>query len=215
LIVLKRGIAGISFFVLTFGFIFSPVSTSAQVRPVQQQTISKPYFELNRELRKLWIDHTIWTGSYIMSAIAGLPEQQKVLERLLKNQDDIGNAYKPYYGEAAGNKVAALLREHIIIAGQLVEAAKTGNQPAAAKLNRQWHRNADDIARYLSKANPYWNENVLKDMLYTHLKLINDQVVFRLKKDAEIKAVDVNEEHMLHFADILSGGIAKQFPKKF
>ena len=214
---MKRGITGISFFVLAFGFIFSPLSTSAQVRPVQQQTISKPYFELNRELRKLWIDNTIWTGSYIMSAISGLPEQQRVLERLLKNQDDIGNAYKPYYGEAAGNKVAVLLREHIIIAGQLVEAAKTGNQPAAAKLNRQWHRNADDIARYLSKVNPYWNENVLKDMLYTHLKLINDQVVFRLKKDwdAEIRAIDVNEEHMLHLADILSGGIAKQFPKKF
>lgn len=45
------------------------------------------------------MEHAIWTRSYIVSAIGGLEDQDKVLARLLRNQDEIGNAIKPYYGE--------------------------------------------------------------------------------------------------------------------
>ena len=173
--------------------------------------------QLQHALRKLWIDHTIWTKSYIVSAISGLDDQEKVLTRLLKNQDDIGNAIKPYYGEEAGNKLAQLLREHIQIAGKVVEAAKSGNQATFKKYNAEWHRNADDIALFLSKANPNWSNEELKELLYTHLQLLTDQVSARLKKDtdAEIVAFDQGEDHIIKLADVLTKGIIKQFPKKF
>ena len=75
--------------------------------------------------RQLWIDHVSWTRNFIVSDIASLEDKNIVLERLLKNQDDIGNSIKPYYGEDAGNKLSALLREHIELAGKVLEAAKT------------------------------------------------------------------------------------------
>ncbi len=120
----------------------------------------------------LWIDHVSWTRSYITSAIASLKDQNAVLEQLLKNQDDIGNSIKPYYGEEAGNKLASLLREHIQIAGQVVEAAKAHNKSDLDKNNELWYKNADEIAAFLSKANPNLAEKELKDMLYTHLKFV-------------------------------------------
>ncbi len=43
------------------------------------------------------------------------------------------------------------------------------------------------------------------------------EVVPRLKKDwvVDIEAYDKGHEHMLMFADVLTDGIVKQFPKKF
>ncbi|OCT16238.1 glycosyltransferase [Paenibacillus pectinilyticus] len=173
--------------------------------------------KLQNDLRKLWMDHVLWTRSYIVSALAGLEDQKDVLARLLQNQQDIGNAIKPFYGEAAGNKLADLLREHILLAGSVIDAAKSGNQADLAKYNKEWHRNADDISKFLSGANPNWSMKSQQDMLYTHLQLVTDQVVARLKKDwkADILAYDKNEDHMIMYADMLADGIIKQFPDKF
>ncbi|MNR36932.1 hypothetical protein D3C85_1549110 [compost metagenome] len=110
-----------------------------------------------------------------------------------------------------------LLREHILLAGSVLDAAKAGNQADLAKFNKEWHRNADDIATFLSAANPNWSKKEQQEMLYTHLQLITEIVTARLKKDwkTDILATDKNEEHMMMYADMLSEGIIKQFPDKF
>ncbi|MFM9277630.1 glycosyltransferase [Paenibacillus jiagnxiensis] len=179
--------------------------------------LSPKMVQLKTDMQKVWINHTIWTRSYIVSALSNLPDQKDVLARLLQNQQDIGNVIKPYYGEAAGNKLADLLREHILIAVKIVAAAKAGNQADVKKLEADWHRNADDIAKFLSTANPNWQFKVLQDMLYAHLQFITEIVLDRLKGDwkADIAATDKNEIHMIHLADILTEGIVKQFPGKF
>ncbi|KGE20193.1 hypothetical protein [Paenibacillus wynnii] len=181
------------------------------------QCLSPSMVQLNSNLRKLWIDHVIWTRSYIVSALAGLDDQEQVLARLLQNQQDLGNAIKPYYGEEAGNKLAGLLKEHILIAGKIVAAAKSGNQADVAKYNKDWYRNADDIAQFLSSANTNWTNKDLKDLLYQHLQLLTENVVARLGKnwDADIKAFDKGENHIIKLADVLSAGIIKQFPDQF
>src|SRR5688572_12232224 len=61
-------------------------------------------------MRVLWEDHITWTRLYLVSAIAGLPDTQATAERLLRNQADIGNAVKSFYGEAGGTKLTVLLR---------------------------------------------------------------------------------------------------------
>lgn len=178
---------------------------------------NKAACDLRMAQRRLWIDHVSWTRSFIVSDLSSLEDKGPVLERLLKNQDDIGNSIKPYYGEEAGNKLAALLREHIELAGKVTDAAKNGNKDELEKYNKLWYENADKIANFLSSANPNYSNKTLKDMLYMHLQFVTDQVVYRLNKDwnADIKAYDKGENHMIEFADILSDGIIKQFPQKF
>jgi len=171
---------------------------------------------LKMDERKLWIDHVTWTRSFIVSDLASLPDKNVVLQRLLKNQDDIGTSIKPYYGEEAGNKLSKLLREHISIAGQVVDAAKSNNKADLDKYNKLWYKNADDIADFLSSANPNWSNSELKDMLHKHLEFITSQVVARINKNwkADVEAYDKGEDHMIKFADVLSEGIIKQFPEK-
>ncbi|MED1915401.1 glycosyltransferase [Bacillus thuringiensis] len=193
------------------------VAKESQGNGQQQECIKPKEVKLQGDMRKLWVDHMIWTRGYLISALAGLEDQEKVLARLLKNQVDIGNAIKPYYGEEAGKKLAELLTEHIVIAGKIIDAAKKGDQATLEKLNKEWFRNADDIAKFLSSANPNWPEKDVKEMMYTHLKLLSDNLQARLKKDwdADIAAFDKGEEHIISMADVLTAGIIKQFPNQF
>ncbi|MGG3927369.1 hypothetical protein ABET51_15485 [Metabacillus fastidiosus] len=180
--------------------------------PCNQSTV-----KLQMEQSKLWIDHVFLTRNFIISDINNLKDKEAVLQRLLQNQDDIGNSIKPYYGKKAGNTLAKLLREHIILAGQVLDAAKTNNKANLDKYNKLWYKNADDIARFLNSLNPNWSYETLKDMLYTHLKFVTEEATTRLEENwqANIQTFDQGEAHMIHLVNILSNGIIKQFPTKF
>lgn len=172
---------------------------------------------LRTGMRQLWEEHIVYTRNFIISALADLGDTDKIAERLLRNQDDIGNAVKPYYEDEAGKKLASLLRDHILIAADIVKAAKAGNNDGVTAGEKRWHSNADEISVFLSGANPNWPKAALTDMLYKHLDFTTTEVVSRIKKDwpADIEAYDKGHAHMLMFADVLTSGIVKQFPKKF
>jgi hypothetical protein len=169
------------------------------------------------DMRKLWEDHVTYTRIFIVETAANIPNDLTVA-RLLKNQEDIGNAIKPYYGDAAGNKLTALLKQHIVIAGEVVYAAKAGNSTALDAANKQWFANADEIATFLSQANPtYWPQPAMKSMLYNHLNLTTAEAVARLRGDnaADIRAYDMVVNQALMMADGLADGIIGQFPTMF
>jgi hypothetical protein len=173
--------------------------------------------QLFQDMRKLWEDHIVWTRNYVISALSNLDDINSVAQRLLQNQVDIGNAITPVYGEKAGTKLSALLKDHIMIATEVVKAAKESNNVELDKSSKKWHDNADEIAHFLSSANPHWPENVLKDMLYKHLEYTTGEVVSRLKKDwkSDIEFYDKNHMHMIMMSDALSAGIIRQFPEQF
>jgi hypothetical protein len=87
--------------------------------------------DLRSAMRKLWDDHITYTRLFIVDAAAGLPEKDATTARLLQNQVDIGNAIKPYYGNAAGDQLTALLKEHITTAAEVVAAAKANDRPSS------------------------------------------------------------------------------------
>jgi hypothetical protein len=172
--------------------------------------------QLRNGMRKLWSEHVMYTRNFIISALAGLPDLPVVTTRLLQNQDDIGNAIKPIYGDEAGKKLAAMLRDHILIASDLVKAAKAGENKVVDVDQKKWRANADAIAAFLSGVNPSWSKSTLTDLLYKHLDLTTYQVLARVKMDwpADVQAYDAGYAHMLLFADVISNGAIKQNPKR-
>jgi hypothetical protein len=171
---------------------------------------------LREDMRKLWSDHVVWTRQYIVAAVAGDSSAPVALARLLKNQEDLGNAVKPFYGAAAGTKLTALLKEHISIAGELVAAAKAGDAAKQKDADRRWHSNAADIASFLASANPHWSREVLLEMLNQHLALTTREATARLQHDWTDDQVTFDKiySQAMDMADALSDGIRKQFPKK-
>src|SRR5262245_38416873 len=168
-------------------------------------------------LRKLWTDHVVWTRGYIVAAVADAPDAGAAAARLMRNQEDIGAAFVPYYGQAAGDTVTAVLKEHIGIAVDLVAAAKAGDQTAFAEHDARWTANIEKIAAFLASANPAWPEKDVLDLLALHLKLTKDEAVARLTGDweADVKAFDDIFTEIIVLADALHDGLAAQFPDRF
>jgi hypothetical protein len=169
-------------------------------------------------MRRLWSDHVVYTRLFIVSAAAGSADKDAHTQRLLQNQTDIGNAVVEFYGRDAGNKLTALLKDHILIAASIVTAAKAGDNAKVASENKRWHDNANDLAKFLHGANPkQWPEATLQKALFMHLDQTLSEASHELKGNyaASVKDYDEAMDHMLMVADTLSGGIAAQFPAKF
>src|SRR5262245_14918961 len=121
------------------------------------KALSTKAIGLREDMRKLWEDHITWTRLAIISLEDGAPDADATVARLLQNQTDIGNAVKPFYGSAAGNALTAQLKQHILIAADVIAAAKAGDQAKLADSQRRWQQNADGIAALLHRVNPrYW-----------------------------------------------------------
>ncbi|HEX6800386.1 MAG TPA: hypothetical protein VF116_21925 [Ktedonobacterales bacterium] len=172
---------------------------------------------LRANLRRLWADHAIWTRQYIVAFAADAPDAGTAATRLLKNQEHLGNAIVPFYGQAAGAALTDLLKQHILIAVDLLAAAKAGDDAKFQQEDHKWSRNAEDIAALLSGANPYWPKADVLDLLQTHLNLTKGEAVARLtgKWDDDVTAFDDIFTEILTVSDTLADGITRQFPEKF
>jgi hypothetical protein len=169
-------------------------------------------------MRKLWEDHITWTRMFIVDFVADSPATEATTGRLLQNQVDIGDAIKPFYGDEAGDQITALLQDHILIAADILTAAKAGDQEAVDEASERWYANADDIAAFLSSANPdRWPLEEMQGMMRDHLDLTLAEAVARLQGDFQTDIATYDEVHgqILEMADMLSEGIIAQFPKAF
>lgn len=174
--------------------------------------------DFNKAMRKLWEDHVTWTRLYIVSAEGNLPDKDATTQRLLQNQTDIGNAVAGFYGEAAGTKLTALLKDHILGAAALIDAAKSGDKAKINDASAKWYANGDEIAAFLSGANPQnWPLADLKAGMKMHLDLTLQEATDHMQGhyDADVQDYDKIHNHILGLADLLSNGIEKQFPAKF
>lgn len=199
---------------VSFAACASTAMTGGGMAPTARSSSSA---QLHDAMRKLWSDHVVWTRLYIIAAAAGDASAPTAAARLLRNQEDIGNAIAPYYGSAAGARLTDLLKQHILIAVDLVTAAKAGDNAKVSDADRRWKANADDIATFLSGANPNWPKATLLSMLNQHLALTTQEATARLQGrwNDDASTFDSIFSQALMMADALSDGIVKQFPARF
>lgn len=204
------------------GYMLAP-KDSAAMPTVDKSAVNMSTVDISKtqvlyqDMRKLWTDHVIWTREYVIASLDDRPEAPKVAERLLRNQEEIGAAIVPYYGQAAGDKLGALLKEHILVAVDLLDAARTDNQTKLADADARWRKNADDLATFLSSANPNWKTKDIVDMLNNHLNLTTQEAVAHKNKNyaEDIRLFDEIHNQILTMSDEISAGIVKQYPEKF
>ena len=173
---------------------------------------------LHDQMRKLWEDHIAWTRLAIVTFADGSPGFDATAGRLLQNQSDIGSAIKPFYGDAAGNQLTALLHDHITIAVEILQAAKTGDTDAFNAANTRWYANGNDIADFLAAANPRsWPDAVMRTDMKEHLDQTLAEAAHELhgQYPASITAYEAIHAHILMMADQLSTGIIARFPSRF
>lgn len=216
---MKKATIILAFVVATTAANAQPMSSSGEMNmnSISRTEMSNKYLKLNQAMRELWSAHMYWTLSTVDAFFYEPNQLQMKLTRLLDNQKQIGAAIVPYYGQAAGDKLAELLTEHIQLAVPVLKAAKANDKAALDKGLADWYKNAKDIGDFLSSANPNWPESVTENHMKEHITQTTGYAVDILKGEYtnSIKNFDVALNHMLMLADLLTEGIAKQFPGKF
>jgi hypothetical protein len=169
-------------------------------------------------MRALWSQHMEWTYATVDAFFHDQKALTPTLNRLLKNQQDIGAAITPYYGKQAGDQLTTLLTAHINGAVPVLQAAKAGDKARLDQSLAAWQANAKEVADLLSSANPdNWPQSATEPMLRTHITQTTAYAVDLLKGDyaSSIKNYDKAEQHMAMLADVLAKGIVAQFPDRF
>lgn len=169
-------------------------------------------------MRTLWAEHMQWTYDTVVAFASGSESLEPTMERLLANQEHIGDAIKPLYGDAAGDALTELLEEHITDAVPVLTAARDGDTEALNSAIDEWNRNAREIGDFLADANPdNWERADMESMMEGHISQTVAYAAAQLQGDyaESIRLYDEAADHMADMADMLSSGIVAQFPDRF
>lgn len=169
--------------------------------------------EISDTNRRLWMEHVLWTRFFIISTVFSLPDLSFVTQRLLQNPLDFAKELQPLYDKQVAMQFKQLFTEHLLIAAQLVNAAKAGDAAEVEKQRKIWYCNTKDIARFLASINPCWDECTWRELLFDHLRMTEDEAVFILTGQYEkgIKEYDAVQAEALKMADVMTCGILRQF----
>lgn len=196
-----------------------PIPAQRNVHQAQQQNhcISQTEVDYRNDLRSLWEEHVAWTRMAIISLTFKLPDVDFVITRLLKNATDMGNMIRRLYGDVAAETYATLIKDHLLIAADLVKAALAGDQQAVIATDKKWHKNADDIAKFLSSINQFLTEDAVREMFYHHLDLTKQEAVAMINMDyqKDIDVYDEIEKQAREMADTISDAMVKGYPSMF
>lgn len=164
-------------------------------------------------LRLLWLEHVIWTRFFILSTAFNLPDLEFVTQRLLQNPNDFARELKPFYGEKSAMTFNQLLTDHLLIAAQLVSAAKAGDMQQVEEYRKRWYENAEDIAKFLAYINRFWSKARWQNLMFEHLRMTENEAAYILSEEFEkgINEYGLIQTQALEMADVMCYGIIRQF----
>ena len=169
-------------------------------------------------LRDLWLGHIFWVRNVSVAAIDKNDLAIKAAEKqAVANAQAIAASIEPFYGAAAKDKFFKLLAGHYGAVKAYLVAAVAGDVSAQAKATQSLTSNADEIATFLSQANPYLPKDAVQGLLLAHgghhiqqIQQLRDR-----NYDAEAKTWEEMKTHVYQIADATADALAKQFTKKF
>lgn len=170
---------------------------------------------LNQTLRQLFAEHAFWIHNQIRATFFNSPDQQAIEQRLLKNQTEIANIFKAYYGQSSADEINKLISENTKLISEIVVTTK--EDKPLTDITKTWKKNSEGIATLLSQLNSSWQSSLIKAGLDEQLSLISQEVE-ALKKNNWPRAIEIFDKHLdfaLQLADELDKGITTQFPEKF
>jgi hypothetical protein len=170
--------------------------------------------ELRVAMRSLFFDRSAFVRFFLTDTIEGLSSQPQTVARLMQNNQDIGQAIAPFYGEPAAAQLSDLLDAGLGDAAAAVTAAMNDDAVAFEAAKNSWYGHADETAEFLASANPNWPVDALKTMLHACVDDALAEASARLSDDweADVSAHDTLRAQARSVADALGNGVALQFP---
>jgi hypothetical protein len=174
--------------------------------------------ETRLALRDLWLGHIFWVRNVTEATLAGNAAEAAAAEKeVVANAKAIAGAIEPFYGKPASEKLFTLLAGHYGAVKQYLEATAANSAAKQDAAQKALVANADEIAKFLSSANPNLPYDTLRGLLLAHGGHHIQQIQQLKAKQYgdEAQTWEAMKNHMNGIADALAGALAKQFPAKF
>jgi hypothetical protein len=169
-------------------------------------------------LRDLWLGHAFWVRAVVVETLSGNEAAAAAAEdEAVSNAKQLAASMEPFYGRAAADQTFKLLVGHYTAVKQYLLATRSHSATRQDSARQAMFKNADEIAVFLSGANPNLNIDALRGMLLTHgaHHVTQIQQIADRKYAQEARTWEAMKNHMYGIADALTFAIAKQFPAKF
>ena len=167
---------------------------------------------LDIDIRILWVNHVLWTDSYIDALALGMDGLSYYNQRLHENIDDFFNLFNNHYGYTTANAMSTLLENHNLNQIKFFVDFRSGNINTANMDREALRRNADETARLLASINPHWDEETWRGLLYEHLRLTEDELIYRIANNSSSRELASRAESQgIQIAEYMALGIKNQF----
>ena len=164
--------------------------------------------DLRQRMRMAWLNHITLVKFYLISFFENLSRQKAWKDAVYKNAEEILAIFAQYYPASAMQRFRKLFMEHLRLTDEVAAGLKADPAFSGAAMEN-WYINAEEIASFLSRQTPAYNETELRKMFYDHLDMERQQMEAYLDGDYEtdIEIYLRSQQNMIELADFLTSGL--------
>lgn len=176
-----------------------------------------PSADLRLTLDRLLGEHLILAAEAMRAGLAKAPDFDAARAALDANTADLANGIAAYYGAPAGDEFRSLWQDHVTAYMEFIGAVANKDATARAESLGRLHAYHDQIAAFLSDANPFLNAEDVAALIRRHVQALITQVESAEAGDHARTVATVRGAYAQTFevGDALASAIARQFPDRF
>lgn len=194
------------------GIVIIPGTTTQPGTTTRPGTTTKPGnnmgVDLRQRMRMAWLNHITLVKFYLISFFENLSSQNAWKDAVYKNAEEILAIFAQYYPASAMQRFRKLFMEHLRLTDEVAAGLKADPTFSGAAMEN-WYINAEEIASFLSRQTPAYNETELRKMFYDHLDMERQQMEAYLDGDyvTDIEIYLRSQQNMIELADFLTSGL--------
>ncbi len=194
------------------GIVIIPGTTTQPGGTTRPGTTTQPEnnmgVDLRQRMRMAWLNHITLVKFYLISFFENLSGQNAWKDAVYKNAEEIFAIFAQYYPASAMQRFRKLFMEHLRLTDEVAAGLKADPAFSGAAMEN-WYINAEEIASFLSRQTPAYNETELRKMFYDHLDMERQQMEAYLDGDYEtdIEIYLRSQQNMIELADFLTSGL--------
>lgn len=164
--------------------------------------------DLRQRMRMAWLNHITLVKFYLISFFENLSGQNAWKDAVYKNAEEILAIFAQYYPASAMQRFRKLFKGHLRLTDEVAAGLKADPAFSGAAMEN-WYINAEEIASFLSRQTPAYNETELRKMFYDHLDMERQQMEAYLDGDyvTDIEIYLRSQQNMIELADFLTSGL--------
>lgn len=194
------------------GIVIIPGTTTQPGTTTRPGTTTQPGnnmgVDLRQRMRMAWLNHITLVKFYLISFFENLSSQNAWKDAVYKNAEEILAIFAQYYPASAMQRFRKLFMEHLRLTDEVAAGLKADPAFSGAAMEN-WYINAEEIASFLSRQTPAYNETELRKMFYDHLDMERQQMEAYLDGDyvTDIEIYLRSQQNMIELADFLASGL--------